>query len=97
VVTEGRTEVTPKRYRLRTLVILTALGRPVLAGLWFSAPYLPDVLAVVFFLAIALLGAMIAFAVLVAAVLNVPLLLGWVFSLIASGLIRLLVSPENRP
>ena len=32
------------RYKLRTLLIVLALGPPVLAGLWFAAPVLPEVL-----------------------------------------------------
>jgi hypothetical protein len=84
------------RYRLRTLVILTALGPPVLAGLWFCGRYLPDVLMALVLLSAALVMGSIAIMLLIAAVLSVPLLIGWVFSLIANGLIRLLVTPENR-
>ncbi len=84
------------RYRLRTLVILTAVGPPVLAGLWLTGPYLPDALGIVVVLTGALVFGLIAAGLLVAAALSIPLLIGWVFSLIANVLIRLLVSPENR-
>jgi hypothetical protein len=96
IIATGADDDSVMRYRLRTLVILTALGPPLLAGLWFVAPALPDVLVGFALLSGALLIGLVAFWLLIAAVLGVPLLIGWVFSLIANGLIRLLVSPENR-
>jgi hypothetical protein len=75
------------RYRLRTLMILMALGPPLLAAAWFVGVRLP------------------VFSFLLppapqpteaAAALVVPLLIGWGFSFVANGLIRLLVTPENK-
>src|SRR5262245_15865191 len=78
------------RCRLRTLVVLTAIGPPALAALWFSPAYLPPEAMKFAYL---LFGAVVLVSV-VAGIVSVPLLLGWLFSVIADRLIRLLVHPN---
>jgi F0F1-type ATP synthase assembly protein I len=80
------------RYRLRTLVMLTAIGPPALAAIWFAPAHLPPEAAK---LAIVLLGFALVVSIM-AAVIAVPLLLGWILSLLARLLIYLLVHPNNR-
>ena len=81
------------RYRLRTLVILTAIGPPVLAALWFAPSQIPpEAVGLGYFL----LGLFIGMSMM-ASVVAVPLLLAWLCSLIARLLLYLLVHPDNRP
>ena len=79
------------RYHLRTLVSLTAVGPPLLAGLYFSFLYLPPEAVR---LAYVLVSAAIAAAA-VATVIGSAFLLGWVFSRIAKRARRLLVQPAR--
>jgi hypothetical protein len=72
------------RYRLRTLMMLMAVGPPVLAALWFSQYWLPDVILLLFLEIIVL-----------CAVLQILLALSWMLSVIAKFLMRALVSPKN--
>jgi hypothetical protein len=43
------------RYRLRTLVLMTVVGPPVIAATWFALPYLPEAAVILVFLAAAML------------------------------------------
>jgi hypothetical protein len=77
------------QYRLRTLLLLTAIGPPALAATWFALPYLP-ILAMLFFLLAAFL------TLPTAAALVLAMGLGWGFSLLAKTLIHYGRHPENR-
>jgi hypothetical protein len=77
------------QYRLRTLLLLTAIGPPALAATWFALPYLPIAAMILILLAWFLtVPAVAAFAVAIG--------LGWGFSSLARALIHFGRHPENR-
>jgi hypothetical protein len=69
------------QYRLRTLLLLSAIGPPMLAATWFALPYLPDAVMILFLLAAFLVATLVA---------------AFGFSLMAKALIHFGRHPENR-
>ena len=80
------------RLRLRTLMIVLALGPPVLAGGWFlwQAPR-SEIMGLLFVLLFLLLLAAIPFAI-----VSIPVILGFVFARIADLLLYFGRHPDNR-
>jgi hypothetical protein len=80
------------RYRLRTLVMLTAIGPPALAAIWFWG--LPILFVLWIFcgllLELAELGPLALWP------LGLPFALAWAFSLVAKLLIHINTHPDNR-
>ena len=77
------------RYRLRTLMIATAVGPPVLAAIWLWGP-------VLFILAIILLVGLVQLALVSALSFVVVLPIAWLFAMAAKALLHYGRHPDNR-
>ncbi len=84
------------QYRLRTLVILTAVGPPALALAWFFWPELLAAIAAIFIILV-VLAVHLGFMILATAVLiSLVFLLASIFSLAANVLLRIGKHPDNQ-
>jgi hypothetical protein len=80
------------RYRLSTLVLMTAIGPPAIAATWFALPYLPEAVVIL----VVLVAAILAIGLSLAAAMLPIMALGWLLSLIGKALLYFGRHPDNR-